>query len=344
MTTDLRDLLSIDWPVVQAGMGGGVSGSELAGAVSAAGGLGTLGITSAEQLEREIERTRELAAGRPFAVNLLMPVARQAHVAACIRQRVPVVTFFYGFRADYARALRDAGCLVSWQVGSVEEAERVVAAGARFLIVQGHEAGGHLRSARRLAELLPRVRERFPEVPLVAAGGVYDRASAAEAITLGADAVAAGTRFLLTEQSYAHDAYKERLLEADGTVATTLFSLGWLAPHRVVSNRAVERWAPTGAPPGWVDALNRLSQVAAKRMPLGRQEDLVRLQSVGRPFYSPVCLLRGMRDEWTEVTPLYAGESVSHISRLSPVDTVVRELAAGCLPGAGFRAEPRGRP
>jgi nitronate monooxygenase len=330
----LRDRLSLEYPVVQAGMGGGVAGSELASAVSCAGGLGTIGITSAERLEREIVRTRQRAAGRPFAVNLLMPLVRRAHVAACIRQKVPVVTFFYGFDAGYARALRSAGSLVSWQIGSVEEAEKVVQAGVDFLIVQGHEAGGHLRGTRRLAELLPRVRERFPELPLVASGGIWDRKSAEAATRLGADGVAAGTHFLLTEESRAHEAYKQRLLEADRTVATTLFSAGWLAPHRVVPNAALERWAPGGEPPGWVNALNRLSQASAKLLPLGREDLLIRLQSVERPFYSPACLLRGMDEKLVQVTPLYAGEAVSEMTCLCPVDAAVRELAAGCLPGA----------
>jgi NAD(P)H-dependent flavin oxidoreductase YrpB (nitropropane dioxygenase family) len=335
MSIDLRDRLSIEYPIVQAGMGGGVSGSELASAVSSAGGLGTIGITSAERLEQEIVRTRECVAGRPFAVNLLMPVLRRAHVAACIRQKVPVVTFFYGFNADYARALQQAGCLVSWQIGSVEEAEKVVHAGADFLIVQGHEAGGHIRGTRRLADLLPRVRGRFPEVPLVASGGIWERKSAAAAMQLGADGVAAGTRFLLTEESRAHEAYKQRLLEAERTVATTLFGVGWLAPHRVVPNAAVERWAPGGDPPGWVNALNRLSQATAKLTPLGREQLVIRLQSVNRPFYSPVCLLKGMDEKLVQVTPLYAGETVSEMTRLCPVDAAVREIAAGCPPGVG---------
>lgn len=331
MSIDLSDRLSIEYPVVQAGMGGGVSGSELASAVCSAGGLGTIGITSAERLEQEIVRTRECVGGRPFAVNLLMPVVRPAHVAICVRQKVPVVTFFYGFHAGYARALQEAGCLVSWQVGSVEEAEKVVEAGADFLIVQGHEAGGHIRGTRRLADLLPRVRARFSELPLVASGGIWGRESAERAMQLGADGVAAGTRFLLTEESRAHEAYKQRLLEADRTVATTLFGVGWLAPHRVVPNAAVERWAPGGDPPSWVNALNRLSQATAKLLPLGREELAIRLQRVSRPFYSPVCLLEGMDEKLVHVTPLYAGEAVSEMTRLCPVDVAVREMAAGCV-------------
>src|SRR3954451_13213413 len=79
---DLLDRLSLDVPVCQAGMGGGLAGAELAGAVASAGGLGTLGILPADSLRRGIDAARERAGGRPVAVNLLLPFARRAHFEA----------------------------------------------------------------------------------------------------------------------------------------------------------------------------------------------------------------------------------------------------------------------
>jgi nitronate monooxygenase len=89
VTIDLREALSIERPILQAGMGGGLSGWELASAVSNGGGLGTVGFAAGEQFEHDIVRTRSLTAGRTFAANLLMPFVLPEHVAVCLAQRVP---------------------------------------------------------------------------------------------------------------------------------------------------------------------------------------------------------------------------------------------------------------
>src|SRR5690349_15916429 len=84
---DLRDRLSIDHPILQAGMGGGLAGAELAVAVSKAGGLGTVGFATPDSFEREIERTKSATEGRPYAANLLMPFVRREHVRACLMHK-----------------------------------------------------------------------------------------------------------------------------------------------------------------------------------------------------------------------------------------------------------------
>src|SRR5687768_9359565 len=94
---DLLDRLAIDHPVVQAGMGGGLSGARLAGAVSRAGGLGTVGISPPEHFTAELRQARERADGRPVSANLLLPFARRAHVEACVAAGVGSVSLFFGF-------------------------------------------------------------------------------------------------------------------------------------------------------------------------------------------------------------------------------------------------------
>jgi nitronate monooxygenase len=325
---DLLDRLSLETPVVQAGMGGGISRGALAGAVSAAGGLGTVGILPPELLRREVRVAQEMAPGRPVAVNLLMPFTTAAHVAACTELRPSVVVLFCGYDAPLVLRLREAGIVVLHQVGSVAQAKRAVADGADGLVVQGVEAGGHNLSTRPLAELLPEVRSIAPGRPLLAAGGIVTASDTRAVLAMGADAVVAGTRFLLTEECHAHPAYLQRVLDAEQTVLTTLFSLGWRDPHRVVPNAAVRRWCDAdGRPRALPRGLSRAALPIARRVPLAQAGRVTRLQRAGVPLFSPAAMLRGDNGRLVEVTPLYAGTAVGRVHEILPAAEAVRRLS-----------------
>src|SRR3546814_18718960 len=105
-------------------MGGGLSTSPLAGAVSAAGGLGTVGIMPPGEFAAELKRTRALAGDAPFAANLLMPFVRSAPVEACLRERPNVAVMFYGFDAALVRRLQPAGLPVWHPVGTNDHTQR----------------------------------------------------------------------------------------------------------------------------------------------------------------------------------------------------------------------------
>src|SRR5688572_502318 len=215
----LLERLGLERPVVQAGMGGGLSGHELAASVSAAGGLGTIGFLGAEDLREQVASARRATDG-PIAVNLLLPFARTEHFDAADDADV-VVTFWGAPRRRTARP---------WihQCGSVEEALAARAAGADAVIAQGIEAGGHVRGSEPALELLERVRRELgDDFPVLSAGGIVDSADAKARLEAGAEAVVAGTRFLMTPESGAHEAYKARLLEANETILTELFGAGW---------------------------------------------------------------------------------------------------------------------
>jgi nitronate monooxygenase len=329
MTSDVRDRLGLEHPVLQAALGGGLARAELASAVSRAGGLGTVGIVADPAAYRaQLQRAKEQAPGKPIAANLLMPFARRGHVQACIAERVPVVSLFFGFDRRVVEALHDAGAVVLHQVGTVAQAKRALADGADGLIAQSLGAGGHLLGEGPLDALLPQLAELAPDRPLFAAGGICDRATASAALALGASGVAAGTRFLLTPESHAHPGYKERLLRADRTLVTLLFGLGWHALHRVVPNAATDRWCardPLG--PSWVRALNATTQPLLQRLPASAQRGTIGAQRVERPFYTPSSVLRGMDERLLDVAPLYAGECVTQITALRPAAEVVAELA-----------------
>ena len=129
LQTRLCDLLGIDVPVLCAPMGF-VTGPELAAAVSNAGGLGVLSFSGGppEFLRQEIRRLRGLT-GRPFGVNLLLHFPVEGHVAVCLEERVPVLSFFWGDPAPYVGAAHAAGVKVLEQVGSMAAARRSAEAG-----------------------------------------------------------------------------------------------------------------------------------------------------------------------------------------------------------------------
>lgn len=324
-----HESLGMRWPIVQAALGGGISTADLTIAVSRAGGLGSIGLMPEATFAAEIARAKRELDGTPFAANLLMPMLRRGHLRACLDHKVPVVSIFFGHDPAVVQQLKEAGCYVVYQVGGVDEAEAVVRDGADALIVQGVEAGGHVRATEPLAQLLPKVRDMHPGIPVLCAGGILDAASVRRVRALGADGVAAGTRFLLTPESNAHDAYKRSLVQADETLLTDLFGLGWNAPHRVAPNAATRRWCRENArAPRWLSRINALSEAPGRLLPLSASASLIRMEHPRLPLFSPFPLSRGMTPR-TEVAPLYAGECVARIADIQPAAEVVRELASG---------------
>jgi NAD(P)H-dependent flavin oxidoreductase YrpB (nitropropane dioxygenase family) len=313
--------LGIERPVVQAGMGGGLSRHGLAVAVSEAGGLGTIGILAPDELREEIRAARE-ATSKPIAVNLLLPFARRGHWEAA--EGADVVTTFWG------KPIRRTERTWIHQCGSIAEAEEARAVGADAVIMQGVEAGGHVRGTLPASELLARAAGRLGDTPVLSAGGVADAGDVRERLDAGAAAVVCGTRFLLTEESGAHPLYKERLVNAEGTVLTELFGAGWPAPHRVVANAATERWLAGGDHgPGWVRAVNRATAPLFSRIPIRLQGRIAESQSPRVPFLGPMAAVAGGPEGLLESGPLYAGESVARMDDIGKAGEIVRRLADG---------------
>jgi NAD(P)H-dependent flavin oxidoreductase YrpB (nitropropane dioxygenase family) len=319
----LLERLGVERPIVQAGMGGGLAGPTLAAAVSGAGGLGTIGILPPEALRAATAAAREQAGGRPVAVNLLLPFARRAHFDAAAAADA-VVTF-------WGRPKRVTPGVWIHQCGSVDEARAAHAAGADGVIVQGVEAGGHVRGTTPALELLERTRAALGrDYPLLLAGGIADAGDVETALAGGADAAVLGTRFLMTPESGAHAEYKQRLVKEDDTVLTELFGAGWPhAPHRVLRNAAAERWLARGdrRGPAWVRALHAAVSPGLSRVPLDRQASLARLQRPGSPLLGPFAVT-GDASNLLDAGPLYAGESVARIHDLRPAAELVAELSA----------------
>jgi nitronate monooxygenase len=314
------DDLGIEVPVVQAGMGGGISRHELAVAVSEAGGLGTIAVAGPEAIRRELAAARALT-DRPIAVNVLLPFARRNWFDAAAGADV-VVTFW----GDPKR--RGGGTWIH-QCGSVAEARSAYAAGADAVIVQGVEAGGHVRGSLPALELFERVRAALPsDYPLLLAGGIAERGDVQQALEVGASAAVAGTRFLLSDESRAHPEYKQRLLGTEETILTELFGLSWPAPHRVIRNAATaHHLGAHSRVPSLNGALNRLSAPAARFTPASVQRRLIRAQRPASRMLTP----QGPTDDapatLLDAGPLYAGETVARIHEIRPAAEIVASLS-----------------
>jgi enoyl-[acyl-carrier protein] reductase II len=218
LRTRLTDTLEIERPVMLAGMGG-VSYHRLAAAVSEAGGFGCLGASTMghDQMNGEIAAVRAVTA-KPFGVDLLTasPQNLTAKVEDIIRGGATAFVAGLGVPRDVVELCHEHGLLVVNMCGKVRHAVDAVAAGCDIVVAQGTEAGGHTGRIATMA-LVP---------PVVAAGGIVDGRGLAAALTLGADGVWVGTRFIATPEARGVTGYKDALLAAaeDSTVVTRAYT------------------------------------------------------------------------------------------------------------------------
>lgn len=310
--TPVCGILGCAHPIVVAGMGG-VARSELVAAVAEAGGYGFLGMVREPPalIRAEIDRVRALTR-LPFGVNLIPHATDRAlldaEVDACIAAKIPAVALFWDVYPDIVRRFRDEGIIVAYQVGSLDEAIAAEGAGADILIVQGSEAGGHVRGRESVSTLVPKVVAQAG-VPVLAAGGIADGKGLAVALSLGAQGVVVGTAFIATHESFAHDYHKQRLLSAhaEDTVLTDFFHINWPrgATVRVIANSVTRGEA--GDP------------FSGPKKTIGEEE--------GRPIYlfSTDSPLRSMTGDFAAMA-LYAGESVEGVTEIIPAGERLRNI------------------
>ena len=326
LKTPICELLGCDVPVVLAGMGG-VARSELVTAVSAGGGFGFLGMVgeSPELIRSEITRVRA-ATTRDFGVNLIPaatdPDLLKAELDVVIAERVAAVTLFWDLRPDIVRQLRASGCLVLCQVGSIQEAEEAVMAGAQIVIAQGFEAGGHVRGTTNLADLVPDVVAHV-DVPVLAAGGIVDGKGLVAALRWGAQGAVIGTGFLATRESFAHDYHKRRVVEAKPgeTIHTDTFHLNW------------PRGAAVRVLPNSVTRGEHGNPFSAERQIIGQEE--------GRPIYlfSTDSPLRDMTGNF-EAMALYAGQGAGLITSIPSAVERLNAIVGDAMRILGIAEDP----
>lgn len=262
LRTRFTDLVGIQHPVVQDGMGP-YKTSALAAAVSEAGGLGTVSIPgmtrdpveAAAILRSHIDETASLTS-RPFAVNV--PVGRDgsgqvlpmtaAYLGAVFDARASdsalaaqlrVLTTSAGFPGDFRSAIADSGLIHMHKVGSVRHAVKVQEAGVDVIIASGYEMGGHTHASPvHTFVVVPSITAAV-DVPVLLSGGAHDGRTLAAALALGASGIAMGTRFIATHENEWHPAYRERVVaaqEGDDVVFPAVYG-----PARGLHTRAVDR-------------------------------------------------------------------------------------------------------
>jgi enoyl-[acyl-carrier protein] reductase II len=236
----LTQLLGIKYPIIQGGMAG-VSESNLVSAVSNAGGLGVIGsgFFPPSWLEEEIKKTKSLTE-RPFGINLLMqnPGVPEL-IKVIIKYQVSVVFTGGGNPAPIFPYLQAAGIKIIPVVALARLAKKMEDNKADAVVVEGLESGGHIGENTTFT-LIPQTKAILKEIPLIAAGGIYNGKTAAAAFLLGADGIQMGTRFLVSKECQVHENYKKAVISAtDENITVVARFTG--RPVRVIENELAKK-------------------------------------------------------------------------------------------------------
>jgi len=236
MQNRIKKLFNIKYPIIQGGMIWN-SGWKLASAVSNAGGLGLIGAGSMypDVLREHIQKCKK-ATQKPFGVNvpMLYPNIEEI-IKIIIEEDVKIVFTSAGNPKTYTAILKENGITVVHVVSSVKFALKAQEAGVDAVVAEGFEAGGHNgREETTTLTLIPMVKEKI-EIPLLAAGGIATGKGMLAVMVLGADGVQLGSRFVACEESSAHQAFKDVVVNA--MEGDTKLTLKELAPVRLIKNK-----------------------------------------------------------------------------------------------------------
>ena len=250
MRTKLCDLLGIDHPIIQAGMGSFTS-PELVAAVSNAGALGSIGAATLhpDTVRAELVEVKEMT-NRPFAVNHTMASLNEQAFEFTLEAQPKLVSFAMASPGKYVEQAHDAGALVMLQVPTVRHAVEAVDLGVDIIIAQGAEAGGFGGSVSTLA-LVPQIVDVAGDIPVVAAGGIADGRGLAAALMLGAQGANVGTAFLASTEAPINESWKQNIIDAQSEDPEKFEVWGSIFPGgpdaypvipRLLSSEFVDKW------------------------------------------------------------------------------------------------------
>ena len=264
--TPICDLLGIEHPVLLAGMGG-VSYAEVAAAVSNAGGFGSLGMAGCSpKMIREQMRAVKALTDKPFGVDLLtaQPESLTASVEIIIEEGAKAFIAGLGVPVAIIDQLKQAGVIVMCMAGNVKHAVKAAEAGCDVIIAQGTEGGGHTGSVASVA-LWPQCVDAV-DIPVIAAGGLFDGRGLAAALAMGCQGVWMGTRFIASTEAHAGQPYKDAIVKMNesDTVVSRVFTGKTL---RAIANQSTRDFEGKTAKPFPAQALesaamNRLGPIA----------------------------------------------------------------------------------
>ncbi|ANH61288.1 NAD(P)H-dependent flavin oxidoreductase [Dokdonia donghaensis] len=297
----ITSLFKIKYPLIQGGMIWN-SGWRLASAVSDAGGLGIIGAASMypDVLVEHVEKCKK-ATDKPFGVNIPMLYPNiEEHMKTVVDYKVPIVFTSAGNPKLWTKELKKHGIKVVHVVSSVKFALKAQEAGVDAVVAEGFEAGGHNgREETTTFTLIPMVKDKI-NVPLIAAGGIATGRGMLAAMTLGADGVQVGSRFAASDESSAHQLFKQAII--DTQEGDTVLTLKELAPVRLIKNKFYE-------------------EVAALYTTAPTKQQLVQLLGRARAK-------KGMFEGDLEQGELEIGQISGLINDIKPAATIVSDMIA----------------
>ncbi|HEX3336475.1 MAG TPA: nitronate monooxygenase [Jatrophihabitans sp.] len=336
MRTALTELVGVQHPIVQTGMGW-VAGPRLVAGTAEAGGLGILASATMtfDELVAAIAETRSRTR-QPFGVNLRADAADASdRVDLLIEQGVRVASFALAPKREFIERLKAAGSVVIPSIGAAKHARKVADWGADAVIAQGNEGGGHTGGVATTL-LLPSVLDAV-DIPVVAAGGFFDGRGVAAALAYGAAGVAMGTRFLLTRESTVPDDVKRLYLERglDGTVVTRRVDG---MPHRVLRTELVEHLEKSSRAVGLYHAVRnagrfkKLTQLSWRDMITeglatkhGKEQSWSQLVMAAN---TPMLLRAGLVEGNTQAGVLASGQVVGMLDDLPSCGELIEGIVA----------------
>ncbi len=299
MNNLITNLFEIQHPIIQGGMAW-CSGYELASAVSNAGGLGLLGAgsMSPETLLQQIQQTKKHTA-KPFGVNLpLISKHIEQHLDIILQEKISIVFTSAGNPKLYTNMLKKAGVKIAHVVSSTKFALKAEEAGVDAIVAEGFEAGGHNgKNETTTLSLIPAIKKAISK-PLIAAGGIATGNAMLAVMLLGADGVQIGTRFVCSEESSAHQAFKQAILatcEGD----TKLLMKNHI-PVRLIMN----------------EFANKIQSAENKGVP---KEELIKLLGKDKAK-------QGMFDGDIKNGKLEIGQISSIINKIQPAKEIISEI------------------
>ncbi len=307
LRTRITELLGVQYPIASSPMTNH-SGGRLAAAVSQAGGLGTFGAIhpdGSDWVREQINYIRSQTE-KPFGIGFIthfIPDALPSFEVA-LDERVPVIAFSFADPGPWLQRAKDSGATTLCQIQTLKDAREAVAAGADVLVAQGNEAGGHT-GRMSLLPFLTRLLDEFPDLPVMASGGISNGRALAAILSAGADGAWVGTPFLATPEAVeVPEAFKNRVVDSDGedTIFTRVYDVLGDSPWpegiagRVYHNRFVQKWD------GRDDEIR------------DRREELISDAA------------EGWANADTEMASVYMGESAGSVSSIKPAAEVLRDI------------------
>jgi NAD(P)H-dependent flavin oxidoreductase YrpB (nitropropane dioxygenase family) len=335
LQTRATELFGVQYPIVQTGMGW-VANAHLTAATSNAGGLGIIAAApmTFDQMKQAIVDVRN-ATDKPFGVNLRTDaVDIDARVDHIIKEKVKVASFAQAPGEKVVKKLKDAGIVVMPTIGARRHAEKVAAWGVDAVIAQGAEGGGHT-GVVPTSILVPQVLDAV-DIPVIAAGGIFDGRGLAMVLAAGADGVAMGTRFLLTKDSAVPENVKSIYLETPvtGTVVTKAIDG---APQRVIRTDMIDSLEKTkllAFPKALANALRfrkltgtSYANLLREGLAMKKSQDLTWAQ-LALAANAPMLTKATMVDGHPEVGILPTGQGVGAIDELPTCQELIDRVVA----------------